>query len=176
MSSVVATHIWAPADDEPHAVPHLVLDFGGAVGDRHYGETMASDSRQSAYYPKGTTIRNHRQISIVDIAELDRIADLMGLAAIEPGVIADNICTTGIANLTALPPMTRLVFAQGAVIVTGGENLPCVIAGRMVARQYGSRPEGFPKAAMGLRGITGWVERPGTVAPGDAVTVHLPGN
>lgn len=176
MSAVIATHIWAPTADEPEAVPALTVDFGGALGDRHYGETMHSDTRQRAWYPKGTVIRNHRQLSLIDIDELNRIADLMGIPVIEPGVIADNICTSGIPDLTSLPPMTRLVFSQGAVVITGGENLPCVIAGRMVARQYGTNPEAFPKAAMGRRGITGWVERPGIIAPGDTVTMHPPGN
>jgi hypothetical protein len=44
----------------------------------------------------------------------------------------------------------------------------------MLERVYGSRPESFPKAAWGLRGVTGWIEHPGTVRPGDAVTVHEP--
>lgn len=171
-ASVVATHIWPIGEDEPHAVEVLELDFGGPIGDRHHGEVMSSDTRQSDVFAKGTTIRNHRQLSIVDTAQLARIADLMGIPELAPGVIADNICTEGIPDLTALAPMSRLVFDSGAVVMVGGENLPCVIAGRMVSAHYGTRPEAFPKAAMGLRGVTGWVERPGRIAPGMAITVH----
>ncbi len=169
---VVATHIWPIGEPEPQRVDTLDLDFGGPIGDRHHGELMSSDVRQSDVFAKGTTIRNHRQLSIVDTAELARIADLMGIPEIGPGVIADNICTSGIPELTALTPMSRLVFESGAVVMLGGENLPCVISGRMVQAHYGTRPEAFPKAAMGLRGVTGWVERPGSIAPRMAITVH----
>lgn len=171
MIQVSALHVWPPGEDTPSSVDALVCDFDGAQGDRHYGATMRSDTRQSKVYPRGTVIRNHRQISIVDLDELARIADAMGLVEIAPGTIADNICTHGIANLTQLPPMTRLVFDGGAVIMLGGENNPCVVAGRMVSEQYGSRPESFPKAAMGLRGVTGWVEHPGTIHLGAAITI-----
>lgn len=169
---VVATHVWPIGESEPQRVDVLDLDFGGPIGDRHHGELMSSDTRQSDVFAKGTTIRNHRQLSIVDTAELARIADLMGIPQIAPGVIADNICTAGIPELTTLAPMSRLVFDGGAVVMVGGENLPCVIAGRMVNEHYGTRPEAFPKAAMGLRGVTGWVEHPGRIAPGMTITVH----
>lgn len=135
---------------------------------------MASDSRQRHVFPRGTEIRNHRQVSIVDVAELSDIAGKLGIAGIEPGLIADNICTDGLPTLSSLPMMTRLVFSSGAVLMTGGANPPCTIAGAMVGDRYGSRPESFPKAAMGLRGITGWVERPGVIKAGDRVDVVLP--
>ena len=171
---VVSTHIWPSDMPIPVPVDSLDLDWGGPVGDRHHGELMESGTRQAKAFPRGTLIRNHRQISIVDSGELDRIAAAMGIPRIDPGVIADNICTEGIDALTALPRMTRLVFASGAVIMLGGPNAPCTIAGGMLERVYGSRPESFPKAAWGLRGVTGWMEHPGTVRPGDAVTVHEP--
>lgn len=171
---VHATHIW-PADlSTPIGVDTLELDWGGPVGDRHHGELMSSDTRQSRVFPRGTTIRNHRQLSIVDVDELAQIAAALGIARIEPGVIADNICTSGIEALTSLPRMTRLAFPSGAVVMLGGPNAPCTIAGGMVAQIYGSRPEAFPKAAIGRRGVTGWVERPGTVRAGDAITVLPP--
>jgi hypothetical protein len=171
MSSIVAVHIWPPESDTPREVDHITCDFDGVQGDRHYGQTMYSDTRQAAVFPRGTVIRNHRQVSIVDIDELHLIAQAMGLETIAPGTIADNICTTGIPNLTALPPMTRLVCEGGAVIMLGGENAPCVIAGRMVSAQYGGRPESFPKAAMGHRGVTGWIEHPGVIRAGAGITV-----
>ena len=171
---VVATHVWPSDMGEPVSVDTLDIDWGGPVGDRHHGELMASDTRQSKVFPRGTTIRNHRQLSIVDTNELAQIADALGIPRIEPGIIADNICTEGIDELTSLPRMTRLAFPSGAVIMLGGPNAPCIIAGGLVERSYGSRPEAFPKAAIGLRGVTGWVEHPGTVRPGDAVTVLPP--
>lgn len=171
---VVATHIWPAGDTTPQAVATLTLTWAGVEGDRHFGETMTSDTRTAKAYPRGTQIRNHRQVSIVDLGDLNAIAAAMGLGELAPGVIADNICTSGIENLTRLPALSRLAFPSGAVIITGGENLPCVIAGRLVEERYGTKPESFPKAAMGLRGITGWVDRPGTISPGDAITIYPP--
>ncbi len=171
---VVALHVWPEGEAAPTPVDALTLDWGGPLGDRHHGETMLSNTRQKPVFERGTRIRNHRQVSIVDADELSRIADALGIATLEPGLIADNICTEGIPDLTALPRMTRLVFEGGAVLMTGGENLPCTIAGALVEAVHGTRPEAFPKAAMGLRGITGWVEHPGVVHPGASIRIVTP--
>lgn len=171
---VVATHIWPAESTTPVVAPVLELDWGGAVGDRHHGLTMSSNTRQKEVFDRGTVIRNHRQLSIVDVAELAEIAATLGIDELSPGTIADNICTSGIPGLTALEPMTRLVFASGAVLMTGGRNAPCTIAGRMVQERYGSPAEKFPKAAFDLRGITAWVERPGPIIAGDVVEVVAP--
>ena len=171
---VVATHVWPAGSDIPVGVPALDLDWGGAVGDRHHGVTMASDTRQADVFRRGTEIRNHRQLSVIDVAELAEIAAALGIDELAPGTIADNICTSGIPGLTVLEPMTRLEFASGAVLMTGGRNAPCTIAGRMVQARYGSPAEKFPKAAFDRRGVTAWVERPGAIRAGDAVRVLPP--
>jgi hypothetical protein len=171
---VLALHVWPEGDDAPSPVDELELDWGGPVGDRHHGETMLSNTRQKSIFERGTRIRNHRQVSIVDAGELARIADALGVTGLAPGVIADNICTDGIPDLTALPRMSRLVFEGGAVLMTGGENFPCTIAGALVEAVHGTRPEAFPRAAMGLRGVTGWVEHPGVVHPGEAIRIVTP--
>ena len=171
---VVATHVWPEGAQTPSQCDVLDLDFGGAIGDRHYGLAMKSNARQKDVYPHGTEIRNHRQVSIVDMAELAEIAQSMGISHIAPGLIADNICTEGIDRLTQLPRMTRLIFEGGAVLMLGGENFPCTIAGAMVGAVHGTPKSKFPKAAMGLRGVTGWVEHPGVVRPGMAIEVRTP--
>jgi hypothetical protein len=102
-AQVIATHVWPTSHEMPVAVEELVLDWGGPVGDRHPGLTMLSDTRQRSVFDQGTEIRNHRQLSLVDSEELADIAESMGIDGIAPGVIADNICTTGIAALTSLP-------------------------------------------------------------------------
>jgi hypothetical protein len=173
-SSVVAVHVWPAEAELPVPVPSLDIDWGGIVGDRHHGLTMASDTRQHDVYPRGTQIRNHRQVSIVDVAELAQISAALGLAEIAPGTIADNICTEGLPDLTSLPPLSRLVFSSGVVLMTGGFNSPCVIAGAMVQERYGAPASRFPKAAIHRRGITAWVERPGRIVAGDGVRVVLP--
>lgn len=171
---MLATHVWPLDEPTPLPVESLELDWGGPIGDRHHGETMASDTRQAKVFSRGTTIRNHRQLSLVDAAELELIAEALGIERIATGVIAENICTEGLFELTAMPRMTRLLFPSGAAIMLGGANAPCTIAGAMVEQAYGSPAAAFPKAAIGRRGVTGWVERPGTISPGDPITVALP--
>jgi hypothetical protein len=177
--TTVAVHIWPHGAASPQAVSSLELDFGGPVGDRHHGVTMSSDVRQRWLYEPGTQIRNNRQVSIVDAGELAQVAANLGLSQLAPGTVADNVCTSGIDRLSQLPPMTRLVFegegdaedTDGAVVVVLGANNPCTIAGGLVHDRYGTLPEKFPKAAMHLRGVTGWVERPGVIRPGGWVRV-----
>ena len=82
VAEVIGCHIW-PADSVlPIAIDPLVLDFGGPIGDRHYGLTMKSDVRQSKHFPKGTEIRNHRQISIVEATELQDVAATLGITEV----------------------------------------------------------------------------------------------
>jgi hypothetical protein len=171
---VLALHVWPAGDGNPAPVEELVLDWGGLVGDRHYGETMSSDTRQKSVYARGTTIRNHRQVSLVDAAELAIIAAALGVQELSPGLIADNICTEGIPELTGLPRMTRLAFDGGVVLMCGGENMPCTIAGAMVEVAHGTSPTAFPKAAIGHRGVTAWVEHPGVIRPGEGIRVLTP--
>lgn len=172
--TLVATHVWPAGYETPTPVDFLDLDWGGAIGDRHYGQTMSSDVRQTAQYERGTTIRNLRQVSIVDEDEMTRAALAMGLPAIEPGLVADNMYVRGLDGLTAYPALTRLAFSSGAVIMLGGENFPCTIAGGLIQAKHGTSPSSFPKAAMGLRGVTGWVEFPGVARPGDTIEVRFP--
>jgi len=174
LARVLATHVWPAGASVPIVVDELVLDWGGPVGDRHYGETMHSDVRQRPVFERGTVIRNHRQLSLVDVAELDLIAAALGVERLSAGLIADNICIDGIPHLTSLPRMTRLIFDGGAVLMLGGENLPCTTAGAMVEAVHGTPAHAFPKAAMGRRGVTGWVEHPGVVRPGSAITIRTP--
>ncbi|MFY9331451.1 MAG: hypothetical protein WAO41_07210 [Candidatus Nanopelagicales bacterium] len=185
LGQVIATHVWPPHTPSPTAVDHLELDWGGPIGDRHHGLTMTSDTRQKVVFARGTTIRNHRQVSVVDIGELAQISANLGIDHLAPGVIADNIATSGLDELTAMPPMTRLVFSGGVVLMTGGANLPCVIAGQLVVDSVsetilggpgGTPPtaSAFVKAAFTLRGITGWVEHPGSIRPGEQVRAILP--
>ena len=84
-------------------------------------------------------------MSLVAAEELAIVAEAMGLPELAPGLIADNICTEGIPELTALPRMTRLVFDGGAVLMLGGENMPCTIAGELIQAAHGTPPQAFPR-------------------------------
>lgn len=172
---VAALHVWPADAATPIACDELPLTWLGAEVDRHAGLTMNSDTRTANVYARGTEIRNHRQLSLVSVEELAEVAAALGIRELAPGVIADNVCLTGAPDLTDLPRMTRLEFSSGAVIMTGGVNTPCTIAGAMVTDRYGTQAHSFPKAAWGRRGITGWVDRPGLIRVDDVVTVHPPG-
>lgn len=170
--TVLGTHIWPAGLDVPVAVDPLVLDWGGPIGDRHHGVTMQSDTRQKWLYPKGTEISNYRQLSIVSAEELAQVAASLGVAELGPGLIADNLYLSGVPMLTTLAPMTRLVFSGGPVVLLGGENDPCTLAGKLVGDVHGTKAHAFPKAAMHKRGVVGWIERPGEIRPGDTFTVR----
>jgi hypothetical protein len=170
---VLGCHVWPAGSEAPVVADPLVLDWGGPVGDRHHGLTMRSDVRQKPHYERGTEIRNHRQVSIVEESELAEVAAAMGLERIEPGLVADNLYLSGATGLTTLPKMTRLVFPSGAVIMLGGENYPCTIAGALIGAVHGTSPSAFPKAAMQKRGVTGWVEHPGEIRAGDTVEIRV---
>ena len=151
-------------------------EFEGLSGDRHYGLTRLSDSRYP-HYPRGTIIRNDRQISLVSVEELAEIAVLLGLTTLLPEWLGANILLQGIPTLTRILPSARMFFARGAVLYISGENKPCIHPGKVIQEQY---PEihglesRFTKAAMGRRGLVAVVENPGLIAPGDLVTMEAP--
>jgi MOSC domain-containing protein YiiM len=171
---VAGTFVGAHGASGSTPVDVLALDFGGVVGDRHHGLTMRSTVRETRVHPKGTEIRNNRQVSLIDEAELAAIAQALGVARVDGAWVGANLTTVGLPDLTRLPELTRLVLSGGAVIALNGENLPCTTAGAEVARHAGTRPSEFPKAALGRRGVTGWVERPAPIRPGEAITVLVP--
>lgn len=66
-----------------------VLDarFDGVAGEVHGGLTRPSCSRVLPQYPRGTTIRNTRQFSVLSDEELALIADRMGLPVLAPDLL-----------------------------------------------------------------------------------------
>ena len=148
--------------------------FAGFDGDQHAGLTRKSDGR-TPFYPRGTLIRNERQVTIVSSAELALAAAEMGIPEIRPEWIGANLLIDGIPGLTRLPPQSRLFFASGAVLLITGENHPCKIAGGAIEKEVGQPglAQQFPKAAFHRRGLTATVERPGSIRAGDTVTVEV---
>jgi protein arginine kinase activator len=67
-------------------VPTLTLDWQGVVGDSHAGQTRKADVRVP-HYPRGSQIRNERQVTIVaadELAALDQKAcDMCGITFFE---------------------------------------------------------------------------------------------
>lgn len=156
-----------PATDE------LVLRFDGIADDCHGGLTRASDSRMTKMFKRDTEVRNARQISIVSSEEMAEVAQAMGLEQLDAVWIGANILTSGIPDLTLLPPSTRLQFPDGASIVIDMENLPCRYAAEEIEKHVSPR-KGFVAAAREKRGVVAWVEREGAVHVGDAITVWIP--
>ena len=152
----------------------ITLDFAGIVGDFHAGLTRKTTSREP-WYPRGTEIRNDRQVTIVSPEELAEVAALMDLPEIRPGWIGANLVLSGLADLTLTPVGTRLFFAGGATILIEGENAPCRVAGKSIGAHVTGR-DGldllFPKLARHKRGLVASVERLGTIRVGEGFSLH----
>ena len=153
--------------------PQVTVTLEGFEGDRHAGFTMPATGH-TPRYPRGTQLRNTRQVCVVSTEELTAVAADLGVEAIKPAWVGANLCLEGVSDLTGLAPGTRLVL-DDAVLVVEGPNAPCVYPGKAIqARLPGVQAGDFPKVARGRRGLTAWVERPGRIAEGDAVAVHTP--
>jgi hypothetical protein len=152
----------------------IQLTYAGVVGDRHEGLVRPSGAREP-WYPRGTRMRNERQLSILSAEELAEVAARLNLPALPGEWIGANLVLSGIAGFSSLPPRTLLMFPSGATVRIDGDNGPCRISGRAIMAHHPDRADvefGFVKAAMGKRGLVGWVEREGVIRAGDEVKVR----
>jgi len=104
---------WAPGGSfvsEP--AERLDLTYAGIEGDRHAGLTRKSGAREP-WYPRGTPMRNERQLSLLGAEELADVAAAMGMAVLEPAWIGGNLVLAGIPDFSRLPPRTILMFPWG---------------------------------------------------------------
>ncbi|KQT50923.1 molybdenum cofactor sulfurase [Aureimonas sp. Leaf454] len=166
----------AGKDFVSEAVDALELTFEGIEGDVHGGTTRRSGGREP-WYKRGTLMRNERQLSLLAPDELQIAADALGIPEIRPEWIGGNMLIEGIAHLTHLPPRTLLFFEGGVTVRIDGDNAPCRLSGRSIARQFEGREDiemAFPKVAKNRRGLVGWIEKPGRVAVGEAFEARLP--
>ncbi len=167
---------WAPRDtfvSEPLEV--LTLTYEGILGDRHAGLYRDSGPREP-WYPRGTPMRNERQLSILSREEMAELAAAMAIDELKPEWIGGNILLSGVPQLSRVPPRTLLMFPSGAAIRVDGDNGPCKKSGAAIAAHVPGRPDlefGFVKAAKHKRGILGWVEREGEIHRGDAVRLRI---
>lgn len=167
------------------AVLRLQLDLSGIPGDVHAGATRRSGAREP-WLPRGTVIRNDRQISVLSREELGEIARRLSIPQLQPEWIGGNLLTEGLPGFSALAPGSRLAFGGtwqgkgrfdgGAILRVEGYNLPCRQAGRALAGFCGdpALEFAFVKQAAELRGLVLSVDREGEIAPGDAVVVIPP--
>lgn len=179
LAARVAGTYMAPSDDfQTRAVDALELDFEGIDGDLHHGRTRRSGGREP-WYPRGTEIRNERQLSLVSADELRTVASRMGIAEIRPEWVGANLLIEGVARLSMLPAGSLMFFKGGVTLKIDAQNGPCRFAGRAVAENAGmaDREAGallFPKMAKRLRGVVAWVEKPGTIRMGEHVSIRVP--
>lgn len=160
-----------------NAVQTLDVTLEGIPGDFHGGYSRKSGGREP-WYPRGTVIRNERQVSIVSRDELTSVAAEMEIERIEPEWIGANISLSGVPMLSFLPASTLLFFEGGATIKVDFMNGPCKIAGAAIAEHLGRKGDdtialGFPKAAKRKRGVVAWIEKAGTIQLGEKVRVQV---
>ena len=159
---------------EKAEVAHLELLFSGIRGDFHAGLTRKSDVRTIKQHPRATDIRNVRQLTLVSEEELIDIAKLMGIPEMKAEWLGANVVTSGIPDLTMLPPSTRMQFPSGATIVIDMENFPCRQVADVVAQHYPEPKAGLVASAIHKRGLTAWVEREGPITAGDEIILWVP--
>lgn len=156
------------------AVPGLDLNFAGPLGEAHGGGTRPSCSRVIGLYPRGTLIRNTRQLSLLSAEELEVIAAQMGLPALDPALVGATLVVRGLPDFSRLPPSSRLLADNGTCLVVDMENRPCTLPARPIETAHPGFGAQFKTAAQGRRGITAWVEAEGRVAPGDRLRLFVP--
>ncbi|MGL6211552.1 MAG: MOSC domain-containing protein [Paracoccaceae bacterium] len=163
-----------PAILASHPEPILYAAFEGVEGEVHGGLTRPSCSRVLPQYPRGTTIRNTRQFSILSDEELALIADAMGLASLAPQLLGASMVLRGIPDFSHIPPGARLQATSGATLVVDLENRPCTLPAKGIEAAHPGFGARFKPAAKGRRGVMAWVEREGTLTVGDRMRLHIP--
>ncbi len=163
-----------PAILASHPVDEVFASFDGVEGEVHAGLTRASCSRVAGQYPRGTTIRNVRQFSVLGAEDLEQIAARMGIAVLDPGLVGASLVIAGIPDFSRLPPSSRLQAEGGATLVVDMENRPCQLPAKGIEVRHPGHGAAFKSAANGRRGVTAWVEREGILRIGQTVTLHVP--
>ncbi len=153
----------------------MPLSFAGPEGEVHAGETRPSCSRVLTQHPRGTVIRNVRQLCIVSAEEMAAVAAELGIDSFDYAWVGASVVVEGIPDFTHVPPSSRLQGPDGVTLVVDMENLPCQEPAVTIEKVRPGQGKGFKAAAKGRRGVTAWVEREGVLRVGDVLTLHVPG-
>ena len=78
----------------------LQLTYAGVAGDRHEGLVRPSGAREP-WYPRGTPMRNERQLSLLSAEELAEVAADLKLPALPGAWIGANLVLSGVGSRTA---------------------------------------------------------------------------
>ncbi|MGA0540887.1 MOSC domain-containing protein [Neotabrizicola sp. VNH66] len=155
-------------------VAEMPLTFAGYAPEVHAGLTRPSCSRVLAQHPRGTEICNARQLCLVSQEDMAEVAAELGLADWDHAWVGASVVISGIPDFSHLPPSSRLQGPDGVTLVVDMENRPCQEPAVTIARATDGRGKAFKRAAEGKRGVTAWVEREGTLRPGDRLRLHIP--
>lgn len=155
-------------------VEEIHASFAGLEGEAHGGLTRPSCSRMTSQHPRGTEIRNVRQLAVLSQEELDAIAGELDLERLDPALTGASLVIEGIPDFTHVPPSSRLQAASGTTLVVDMENQPCQLPAREIEMHLPGHGRGFKAAAADRRGITAWVEREGMLRVGEEIRLHVP--
>ena len=164
-------------DDQPIAaepITEMPLSLAGYEGEFHAGLTRPSCSRVLGQYPRDTTIRNTRQLTLVSAEELAGIAAALSLPMLNPAWLGASVVVEGIPDFSHLPPGSRLQSDTGTTLTVDLMNGPCQFPAMTIEAAKPGHGKGFKPAAEGRRGLTAWVEREGTLKLGDRLRLHRP--
>ena len=155
-------------------VEEIHASFAGLEGEAHGGLTRPSCSRVTSQHPRGTEIRNVRQLAVLSQEELDAIAGELDLERLDPALTGASLVIEGIPDFTHVPPSSRLQAASGTTLVVDMENQPCQLPAREIEMHLPGHGRGFKAAAADRRGITAWEEREGMLRVGEEIRLHVP--
>lgn len=115
---VVAVCIGKPGDLWKTPVSgECPVDEHGLRGDRHAGPTRVSSKTKQ-------TVPNERQVTIVGQEALDGLGRELEVT-LEPGDLGENICVSGLGDLSNVQPGALLVTGRGVAFRVTGQNEPC---------------------------------------------------
>lgn len=176
--TLVSIHTGDNEDLSKDAQASAKVELDGFVGDKHRGFARVAASWDLE--PTGTLRRNERQWSGVSVEELAIIEERLDLKEpLDAATLGANVCVEGIPHFSQLPKGSRLCFPSGAVLLVEEENPPCADMGKQIEAKHTTRSgkpvagRMFPKHAMGLRGVVGVVDVPGSIHMGDPVIIQI---
>ncbi len=176
----IAKIVWLGANPDRAAglpsqpLQDMEMTFAGYAGESHAGLTRPSCSRVVSQHPRGTDIRNVRQMTILSVEDLAAIAETMGVDHLDPALVGASMVIEGIPDFTHVPPSSRLQGEDGVTVVVDMENRPCHLPAKPIDAEGPGQGKSFKTAAVGRRGVTAWVEREGVLRVGETLRLHIP--
>ncbi|MEO7719598.1 MAG: hypothetical protein ABIY70_25625 [Capsulimonas sp.] len=174
MKNLTVTRVFVGADPlVSEEVNVLHVDTQGVIGDRHYGYSKTILPGDQYNIP-GTTIWNGRQWSAISEEELKYLAKTLGIPEVRPEWLSVNIVFSGI-GISNISKLSRIKFSRGAELLVYGECTPCIRPAQLIAKYLpnidNSFAQRFVNAAIGNRGLVGWVKIGGIIYPNDTATI-----